>query len=312
MEDQIYSFDYRQPRLNIEMSGSELSRYHRHKQKKFITRDSSPKLYAIESYGLIPFTFSKTERIPLFLLQQRRDSYEYMEFMRGMWDTESKAFELLSCFSKEERERIRNYILTELWDDLWVLHDSDIYKEGFARAKKKYDLIKDKLGVALDSLSTLTDIEPPWGFPKGKKNRITGSSLVREESDIDCALREFREETRLSTDTLRLWNTKPFSELFRGNNNKLYSTHYYLAEFPETLPIKRIQTPGCIRQTAISEEAGDLRWMTYEEACLKLEPRRQNMLKKVLHLIETRYQELSPFHFENLELAKTEYNEHDK
>jgi len=65
--------------------------------------------------------------------------------------------------------------------------------------------------------------EQEWGFPKGRKKI--------KESDIDCAIREFCEETQLYKDDIQI-DSKiiPFQEIFFGTNNILYKHVYYIAK----------------------------------------------------------------------------------
>lgn len=252
--------------------------------------------HPIHSYGLIlfslctpdqPITGSDPE--PRYLIYQRRDNYEYMDILRGIWNTEERFKELVSALSTDERERLLSYTFKELWDDLWIVHGSKIHTEGYERARKKYEQIRPRLHEILAD-TTGGEMEPPWGFPKGKKI----SDGKREEEDTVCALREFQEETRMEIKDIKLWPTLPFVEVYKGNNDKMYSTNYYLAEIPCALDIKKIETPECIRQTALSEESADALWVSIEEACLKLNPRRQIILKKIDRLIRDRYDELTP------------------
>lgn len=247
---------------------------------------SKTQQYVIMSYGLILFTMVGGE--PKFLVYQRRDNYEYIDILRGNWHSEERFRELFSALSKEEKQRLREYTFQELWDDLWIDHNSHIYSDGYQRALKKYQTIKAKIPEIMEEGSISFNIEPPWGFPKGKKQD------QNQETDLECAIREFAEETRLPTSDIHIWKGKPYSENYKGNNNKPYATYYFLAEVRNEMEVVKMTTPQCIRKEAVSEEAADARWMTFPEACLKLAPRRQAILKKIMHLIETKYIELSP------------------
>lgn len=229
----------------------------------------------------------------LFLLQQRRDSYEYMDFLRGIWKNEEEVKKQLTLMSKEERDRLvdSREQFDKLWNDLWVLDNTKTHSKQYKHAKYKFNLVKDKIPFLIDQIQVLITVEPPWGFPKGRKN-FYNSKL---ETNIECAFREFCEETMMSSESIKIWNIKPYNETFKASNNKIYCTYYYLSEVPYIIPIKKINTPLGIRKTTISDEVGDLKWMTFAEACEKLEPRKQNILKNVYHLIKTKYNVYSPF-----------------
>lgn len=230
----------------------------------------------IESYGLI--LFCKPEKGPVkFLIYQRRDNYEYIDILRGNWGNEKRLLELFSALSLPEKERIQNYKFDELWDDLWVTSENKIHKDGYAKAKRRFELIKNKIPEFLkktaNSASEKTELQ--WGFPKGKRN---GDG----ETAKDCALREFKEETGIFTDDITVLETERLSEFYKGNNGKPYCTHYYLADAKKMYPIKRVPTPGCIRIDAVSDEAEDAKWVTYEEALEYLGERRREILKKAM------------------------------
>lgn len=231
----------------------------------------------ITSYGVI--LFSKKDKEKIFLLYQRRDSYEYTDLIRGAYSSDDRFKELVSCLCPEERERLLNYSFKQLWDDLWVSHNSRLYYQGYEAAYKKFEKYKSLIqDIHISSKMTL---EPPWGFPKGRK------SYYKKEEDIDCAIREFSEETGLSTKSIRLIESKPFVEIYRGNNNKSYKTEYFIAESDDILEIKKVDTPQCIRENTVSDEASNVKWFSFGQACLKLEPRRQIILKGVIHFIDS-------------------------
>lgn len=228
--------------------------------------------YPITSYGLIVYS-RDTEGKNKYLIYQRRDTFEYMEFLRGCWTSRKHIPSLFSLMSREERERIRDYTFEELWDDLWVCKTCRVYREGFARAKKKFESIKQLIPNYLDETDTKT-AEPPWGWPKGKKNK-------NSEDPIGCALREFEEETRIDKNFVKILDEPPYSERFKGSDHKTYATFYYLAYLENQCMPDYIHTPECIRKTMISEEVSNLKWISFEDACMYLNPRRINILRTI-------------------------------
>ena len=234
------------------------------------------KINPIISYGIIAFTMRENQ--PYFLLYQRRDSYEYMDFLRGIWNTDHDVKNLFSLMSMEERQRIRDYTFKELWDDLWVTHTTPIYKD-MARCEKKYQSIKERIPKLLNTTST-NIIEPPWGFPKGRKNS--------NEKHLDAAVREFTEETNISITDYQLFDAHPVIERFVGSNNKYYNTVYFIIELGNDvckIPERR-HTPNCIRQYTLTDEANMIEWVSYEDACLKLDHLKQEMLTDIYEQIK--------------------------
>jgi len=52
---------------------------------------------------------------------------------------------------------------------------------------------------------------------------------MRGESDLDCAIREFSEETNIPKEAYQVIPTVSFTEVFKGTNNVMYKHVYYLA-----------------------------------------------------------------------------------
>jgi len=221
----------------------------------------------ITSYGIILFYVDQNKHL-YYLLSQRRDTIEYTEFIRGRY-----TYQELDTFFKhmtfEEKERIEKYTFDELWDDLWVDHTNTFYHEIKPRALMRFNSNKQLIQKYLDN-SITTQQEPSWGFPKGKKNP--------KESEIDCAFREFTEESTLDLNYINLLNMAPVIEVFKGTNDKMYSTVYYISQTNEKLSWQKTKISGRIRTETISEEVSNLRWCTLGEALLLLKPWRQKLL----------------------------------
>ena len=177
----------------------------------------------------------------------------------------------------DERDRMIKYSFDDLWGDLWINKYHRIVRDSYAKARERYEIVKDRIPFYLNS--TRSDvIEPPWGFPKGKRNG--------RETEIQTAIREFSEETKMNPKYLNIFNTKPFVETFMGTNNKIYSTHYYIAETESMLDVRKIKLTDCIRLETVSEEVMDIKWLTFEEVCEKISaPYRRDVLKQVHQLI---------------------------
>ena len=203
-------------------------------------------LKIITSYGILLYykpepDCKKSEY--RFLLAQRRDTVEYTDFIRGKYPVNCLE-KYITLMSVTERERICKYSFDELWDDLWVNRDAKGYKDGKEKAREKFLKNRDTvLELIANTISTVT--EPGWGFPKGRKTPF--------ETEIECAFREFREETKISINHLNLESIPPIKETFKGSNGKMYSTVYYIASVNEELPIKKRICEG-IRTETISDE----------------------------------------------------------
>jgi len=183
----------------------------------------------ITSYGIIVFT-SSTEGIQ-YLMIRRKDSFGYIDFIRGKYSINNLAQlnTIIDEMSIDEKRRILTMPFDLLWSEMWG--ESNIqYKNEEYSSKKKFENIKEGLLIN-DKLVTLKDIvetsktnwiETEWEFPKGRRNQ--------KEKDLDCALREFEEETGISkVDIKIIENVLPFEEMFIGSNHKSYKHKYFLA-----------------------------------------------------------------------------------
>jgi len=246
----------------------------------FVTNDDMPRCGTSLSYSsnmgkYQSVVYNIQKKIPKFLICQSRDTFEYIDFLRGTWKDMDMLKLYFSLFSAEERNRIMKYNFDNLWDDVWVHHDFRLYKDGYIKAKKKYMTIRHLIPDLLKSTTTKT-LSPGWGFPKGKRNSF--------ENSRDCAIREFFEETRIPEGSLvekESLTPLKYIEEFKGTNDKYYKTYYNVAEIDKIHYPTRILTPQCIRETSISEEINDIKWVTIDEAKNYLNARRYNILLKV-------------------------------
>jgi 8-oxo-dGTP pyrophosphatase MutT (NUDIX family) len=181
------------------------------------------------------------------MMVQRKDSLSYVEFLRGKYDVQDREYiqDLLSNMTAVERERLGAVGFDELWRDLWQCD----YTHGFAKDNrgfaKEYEHSRSRFqalagagagaGAGADgetggrwclaqalaaTRSTLADTE--FGFPKGRRNI--------NETDQQCALREFAEEAGVpAADIQLLHDVPPFEEVFLGSNKVQYRHVYFLA-----------------------------------------------------------------------------------
>lgn len=183
----------------------------------------------ITSYGIITFR-SSTEGLQ-FLMIRRKDSFGYIDFVRGKYSPYNltQLITMVDEMSLDEKKRILTLPFEQLWTEMWGNTNIQFKSEEIA-SKKKYDTLKES--VIIDDVKyTLEDIvnlsktkwrETEWEFPKGRRNQ--------KEKDLDCALREFEEETGIPKESITIIeNVIPFEETFIGSNHKSYKHKYFLA-----------------------------------------------------------------------------------
>ena len=185
----------------------------------------------ITSYGVI--VFRSTDKGLQFLMIRRKDSFGYIDFIRGKY-IQHNVEHLKSIFNEMsvvERKNIINQSFDVLWAKMWgETNIGNQFKSEELASQKKFDLLKAGIQINNEIVSIETLIassstnwkETEWEFPKGRRNFM--------EKDIDCAIREFEEETGIPRNKITIIeNLMPFEEIFIGSNHKSYKHKYFLA-----------------------------------------------------------------------------------
>jgi len=189
----------------------------------------------IASYGIITFR-SGLEGIE-YLMIRRKNSFGYIDFIRGKYSPYNltQLITIIDEMSNFEKQEILTQPFEKLLNDMWGKTEMNQYKIEETISKRKFELLKE--GVYIDEkLYTLDEIvslsktswdETEWEFPKGRRNQ--------KEKDLDCAIREFEEETGINKNKITIIeNVLPFEEIFIGSNHKAYKHKYFLGLFNST------------------------------------------------------------------------------
>jgi 8-oxo-dGTP pyrophosphatase MutT (NUDIX family) len=207
---------------------------------------------------------------------RRKNSFGYIDFIRGKY-IQNNIEHLQNLFNEmsiKEREDIRTNNFDILWKNMWGETPLGTqYKGEESASQKKFELLKVGISVnkeeiynidKLIDLSTSKWKETEWEFPKGRRNY--------QEKDLECALREFEEETGISKkDLIVIENVMPFEEIFIGSNHKSYKHKYFLA-----YSIKNNDILNNYQPTEVSK----LEWKSLEECLESIRP--YNLEKKQL------------------------------
>lgn len=229
----------------------------------------------ITSYGII--LFRQSSEGPRILMIRRKDSFGYIDFIRGKYSPYNieQLQKSVDEMSNKEKYRILNEPFTKLWKMLWGENSATKYCNEEQISQKKFDairngvLVEDKL-ITLENIvanSTTTWDETEWEFPKGRRNF--------QEKDLDCALREFEEETGLSQeDIFVIDNLLPFEEIYIGSNHKCYKHKYFLA-----YTNKNDESVMNFQKNEVSK----LEWKLFDECLQSIRP--YNLEKKKLIMV---------------------------
>ncbi len=204
------------------------------------------------------------------LMIRRRFTLGFMEFIRGRYRSDNMIgiVTLFKQMIKEEINLILDNEFRTLWNMLWnptkPLDEDDEKSNEYLLSEEKFKYLKDKDNhINIYSIIERSDTvwtEPEWGFPKGRRNT--------HENNIKCAIREFKEETNLTTEDYVLFdNLDPVEETFFGTNGVKYRHIYYLAFITTN---KQIIINNENRNQL--QEIGDIGLFNYDDAILLIRP----------------------------------------
>lgn len=218
----------------------------------------------VTSVGIIAFNENEDYNLDKILLIRRKDSIGFSELLRGRYDVYNKEHvkNILEVMTHYEISKIQQHMdYDSLWDDVL---NGKLFRMEYNDAKSKFNILKNGvLNYTIESLiKEIEDFwdEPEWGIPKGRRH-------IRE-SDVECAKREFEEETGFTSNDYEMVNNLvPLEEYYVGFNNVRYKHIYYFAR------IKRHDCPA-INPNNISQacEIGDIGWFRYNDAIKKIRP----------------------------------------
>lgn len=174
--------------------------------------------------------FSQLKQNIKLLLIQRKHSLGFMEFVRGHYkaDKPECVINLYKQMTPQELIKIRTKTFEELWNDIW---NGGIQKgKEFNDSYQKYIHLENEMITYNEKTNNLKNISeyinpsyaiPEWGFPKGRRKD--------NEYNIDCAMREFEEETNIKSNSYEMLDIEPYVEDLIGTDGKKYRHVYYLA-----------------------------------------------------------------------------------
>ena len=175
----------------------------------------------------------KEVMIDKVLLVQRRNTIGMIEFIRGKYDATNFDYiiKLFNMMTFDEKRLLREYDSFDMIRTLIGLKRENNYKTEYESSKQKFNSLKkhnlgDQVNLLLDKSYTKWT-SPEWGIPKGRRNI--------KEYDIECAIREFVEETGIKYKNINVYrNIKPIEELYNGINGVVYKHIYFIANIKDT------------------------------------------------------------------------------
>lgn len=232
--------------------------------------------HPITSYGIICFREKRDSDGDLeVLLVQRKDTFAYVEFMRGMYDVKDMQYIafLLMNMTREERAVLLSKGFKDNWRSLWgskPRHSVAFIRE-YHDSSEKFAIIHENIRTLLEHDMDIIRSNPElqWGFPKGRR--------CINESDVACAIREFHEETGISLRDIELHDhLKPLEEQFTGTNGVNYRYKYFLAN------LSSLKHDIEVSIALAAMEINDAKWFDVSEAKRQFENGEHGHRAKVL------------------------------
>jgi 8-oxo-dGTP pyrophosphatase MutT (NUDIX family) len=220
----------------------------------------------ITSIGVIAFRCGESG--PEYLMIRRRDSFGFVDFIRGKYSLHDEAYiqRIIDEMTVHEKANLMRLTFEQLWKLLWgdytrgsqykneEMVSFEKYRQVLGGIRTKDGRVKNLQQFIDDSTTRWNETE--WGFPKGRRNY--------NEKDISCALRECLEETGydITSDNV-IQNIAPYEEIFMGSDMKCYKQKYFLAMVDLE---KKPKTAHDIM------EVGLMKWMPYDECIQMIRP----------------------------------------
>jgi len=267
-------------------------------------------LLPILSYGLIGYYIDNNTNDIYILMIQSKNTFSFLDFISGKYDIYNcntndiykKLDHLFSKMTNDELNILKNKTFNEIWDNTYFDLDKDnenisncinndkkignnnIYIKNtklYYTSYDKYNFIKNGFNFNNKDINIDYFINKycnennknfiSWSFPKGRRNY--------KESDLNCAVREFEEETNIERKYFEIKEHKKiYKENYTGDNLVNYEHRYYLAELYHMNEC--IIDPNNLHQKI---EIGNLSWINIDDAKNYI----HSCYYKRIHIIET-------------------------
>ena len=178
------------------------------------------------------------------LMVRRKDSMAYTEFLRGKYEVTNNDYVriLLSNMTTSEHEKLSSLSFEQLWTLHWGV-GRDHHSREFELSRDKFNQLNiSEITKTIESYN-----EPEWGFPKGRR--------AHRETDMECALREFSEETNIPRDAFVICRNIVLTEAFNGTNEVAYKHIYFIALLrePDSIDLQQVMTSMQKREVSAIE-----------------------------------------------------------
>jgi 8-oxo-dGTP pyrophosphatase MutT (NUDIX family) len=245
-----------------------------------------------KSSGIACCRFNKNSELEILLIKKRY-TYNFAAFVYGQYSKkdEKRLKYLFNGMTQQEKIDILSLRFDILWYKMWLCfpesEDSFSFNlstvdniekilenikkpkcysvvnskyiptsrvEFYKKKKKKFNtLISEENGDYLIRLiQDTSNIDISWEIPKGRINK--------NESDLECAIREFKEETGTGLESyILIHNIEPILESYISSNVNYIHKYFISYSHTDILPITKfnynydVSEVGCIKWMSLGE-----------------------------------------------------------
>ena len=223
----------------------------------------------IRSYGIILYKTEGPRK--KYLMICRKHTFGFSTIIRGKYSSSNllQIQTYVDSMTNLEKEMIKTRDFEELWEYLWCGIMNTRKNNDKTQAEIKFNSTKEMIVEFISNSSTNWE-NAEWEFPKGR--------MQQGENDIECALREFEEETHIFKNNINLiYNVCPFEEIYKGSNEKMYQITYFLAQLKNEEPdLLSFQV----------EEVSRMEWKDLEECLESIRPCNKEKKELIISLNE--------------------------
>lgn len=168
------------------------------------------------------------------LMIKKSVTYHFCEFAAGHYKKQNTLHlqQLFNNMTYHEKMTILSLKYQNIWYQIYredpdkiFLQCKSIWASSYFKKKKKFEssFLLDTGEKLRELIANSTNTETPWEFPKGRRDES------KDESEIAAAIREFYEETGISSDKFSiLWHLTPYIETYT-DFGITYQNIYYFA-----------------------------------------------------------------------------------
>ncbi len=231
----------------------------------------------------------RKKRVLEFLLVQKKNSYAFANFVFGKYSDDKSIIDLFDNMTVDEKFIILSFNFDQIWYELlsdrksrtcFDLRDCASINQTLHAVKQNNDFYSRKKKIFYDTftetklrrlLTNRKSIERRWEFPKGRHEK--------DETYIQCANREFQEETGLSNKDYKVHDLK-FITSSHDSNNTTYISNYIIATAQKDI--------SHLFNCSSAREISGIAWMSFNQIASLKQPRLLKIAKKVQSCVQSK------------------------